>query len=61
MLSAMDIFLIAAALLAAAVVLVPLVKVVRSGGGTLPAPPAHEWTSAEQAPERPYRDLPRVA
>lgn len=60
MLSAMDIFLIAAAVIAAVVLLVALVKVVQSGGGYVPAPPAHEWTTADQAPERPYRDLSRV-
>jgi len=57
----MTLFLIAAAALATAVLLVALVKVVRSGGGSVPAPPAHEWTSVEQAPERPYRELARVA
>ncbi len=61
MLSAMDIFVIAAAVIAAVVLLVALVKVVRGGGGSDPAPRVHQWTTAEQAPERPYRDLPRVA
>lgn len=56
----MTIFLIAAAVLATVVLLVALARVVSSGGGSVPAPPAHEWTSLEQAPERPYRDLPRV-
>lgn len=57
----MIIFGIAAAVLATTVLLVALVKVVRSGGYPSPAARVHEWTTAEQAPERPYRDLPRVA
>lgn len=57
----MTVLVIAAAVLAAAAVLVALVRVVRSGGHPSPSARVHEWTTAEQAPERPYRDLPRVA
>lgn len=38
-----------------------LVREVRSGGGSVPAPRAHEWTDPHEPPERPYRDLSRVA
>lgn len=44
-----------------AALLAALVREVRSGGGSAPAPQAHEWTTLDQAPERPYRDLGRVA
>ncbi len=57
----MTLFLITAAVLASTALLVALARLVRSGGSPVPAPPAHEWTSLDQAPERPYRDLPRVA
>lgn len=57
----MTVLVIVAAVLATAVLLVALVKVVRSGGYPSPSARVHEWTTADQAPERPYRDLPRVA
>lgn len=57
----MTVLVIVAAVLATAVLLVALVKVVRSGGYPSPSTRVHEWTTADQAPERPYRDLPRVA
>ena len=57
----MTFFVIAAAVLATAVLLAALVRVVRGGGSPAPSARVHEWTTTEQAPERPYRDLPRVA
>jgi len=61
MLTAMTVLVSLAVVLPVAALVAALVRLVRSGGSTVPAPPAHEWTSPEQAPERPYRDLSRVA
>ncbi len=57
----MTFFLITAVVLVVAVLLVALARLVSSGGGSTPAPHVHDWTSPDQAPERPYRDLRRVA
>jgi len=61
MLPAMTLLVSSTVVLTVAALVGALIRVVRSGGGSVPAPPAHEWTSPEQAPERPYRDLSRVA
>jgi hypothetical protein len=61
MLSAMTLLVISAVVLVTAALLAALVRVVRSGGYPTSSAPAHEWTTTEQAPERPYRDLPHVA
>jgi hypothetical protein len=61
MLSAMTLLIAFAVVLSVSAVVAALVREVRSGGTTPVGPPAHEWTAAEQPPERPYRDLPRVA
>lgn len=57
----MTLLVITAVVLVTATLLAALVRVVRSGGRPSSAAPAHEWTTADQPPEHPYRDLPHVA